>query len=113
MSSARQIRLYAGQQLLFASDFSGAWELGRQNDDEEGLFAPATAAGRRRLVIAPRAELSISRRHVLLDPPLWTAVSAPATSAAPSRPFVATAPRCALGRRASYLCRSTLVSAES
>jgi adenylate cyclase len=68
MGGMRTIRLYEKQRLLFMSEFSGAWELGRQDEGEEAPFARTTAAGRCRLVIGRREETSISRRHVHLAP---------------------------------------------
>jgi adenylate cyclase len=68
MSSPLNIRIYESQQLVFTADSDQAVELGRQSEGEPGPYTWASAPARRRLVIAPRSERSVSRQHLLVEP---------------------------------------------
>jgi|SRR5579864_259051 len=68
MNESWQIRIYEQQQLVCTIDLTGPAELGRQRTDEESLYSHQFVSGRRRVVIAPKDETTVSRQHALLEP---------------------------------------------
>src|SRR5712691_1224623 len=68
MNSPLNIQVYDKQQLVFAEEFAGPLELGRQLEKDEALFVPKQDAGRWRVAIAPIGEDTVSRKHALLEP---------------------------------------------
>jgi adenylate cyclase len=68
MTPPLNFRIYESQQLAFTADSDQAVELGRQSEGEPGPYTWVPAPARRRLVIAPRTERSVSRQHLLVEP---------------------------------------------
>jgi adenylate cyclase len=68
MSGGLKLRIFDTTGQIFADDFSGPIELGRQDKGEQGPFTRSTDRNRdcARLVIAPHTEDSVSRQHALL-----------------------------------------------
>jgi len=60
--------VYHKGRLLHSGEFDAAMELGRQHDSDERLFENAPDETVRRVPIAGIDEMSVSRRHVLLEP---------------------------------------------
>ncbi len=68
MTASLEIRIYEDQQLVYSGEADGPVELGRQSEGEEGPYVQRPVADGRRLVIARLDELSISRKHALVEP---------------------------------------------
>jgi adenylate cyclase len=69
MAGALQVRVLDRQREVYAGDFTGAVELGRQSDSREGLYTDRPLPGGGwRVIIAPLDEDTISRQHAHLDP---------------------------------------------
>jgi adenylate cyclase len=67
MANHLRIQVYDRHQPVFADEFDGPIELGRQNDTRETAFTKCQTSGRWRAVIARLADDGISRRHALLE----------------------------------------------
>jgi adenylate cyclase len=64
-----ELNVYEQDQLVHSEEFSGALELGRQGQGENGPYSHSLLpSGIRRLIIARFAESSISRKHLLVEP---------------------------------------------
>ena len=61
------VRVYDKQQPVCFVEASVPVELGRQRRGEEELYSFATLPGRIRLVVAPFAEVAVSREHALVE----------------------------------------------
>ena len=68
MNESWQIRIYEQQKLVCTIEVAGPAELGRQRSEDESLYSHHFIAGRRRIVIAPKDEKTVSRQHALLEP---------------------------------------------
>jgi adenylate cyclase len=68
MLAPLNVRVYEDQRLAHAEDCDGAVELGRQGEGDGKPYSRQAERGRCRLVIAPRDERTVSRRHALLEP---------------------------------------------
>ena len=68
MSDPCQIRVYERQKLVFAVEFTGSAELGRQSDRVEALFSAKPEGDHLRVVIARLDESKVvSRRHLRIE----------------------------------------------
>ena len=67
MGALWEIRIYENQQLAHSEEVEAPVELGRQLADEPGPFAKLSRPQGCRIVIAPKGESAISRKHVRLE----------------------------------------------
>ncbi len=69
MSRLCQIRVYERQKLIFATEFTGSAELGRQSDWQEAPFSAQPEGDHLRVVIAKLDESKVvmSRKHLRVD----------------------------------------------
>jgi adenylate cyclase len=67
MAVGLRLRIYEANRPVFADEFTGPVELGRQDKGEQGPFTRTALAERSRLVIAGHTEDSVSRQHALLE----------------------------------------------
>jgi adenylate cyclase len=68
MAAAVLIRVFDRQSLMFAEEFEGPVELGRQSEPGEQIYSRRLESGRWRLVVAGSDEPSVSRKQVLVEP---------------------------------------------
>ncbi|MCA1685897.1 MAG: adenylate/guanylate cyclase domain-containing protein, partial [Planctomycetia bacterium] len=68
MSDSIEIRISDQERLLFSDEFAEPVELGRQSEGHEALYSKRFQTDRWRVAIAPLAEKTVSRRHVLIEP---------------------------------------------
>src|SRR5262249_41406978 len=68
METPWALRVYEQKKLAYSGLLVGPTELGRQNEGEEGPYSRRREADRDRLVIAGLGEVSVARKHLLLEP---------------------------------------------
>ncbi|HLJ93481.1 MAG TPA: hypothetical protein VKU02_09865, partial [Gemmataceae bacterium] len=68
MAAPVYIQVYDKQQLVYAAEFTEPVELGRQSEDESAVYTRRRQGDRWRAVIAKLKELTVSRKHVLIEP---------------------------------------------
>jgi adenylate cyclase len=68
MSERWEIRVYEDKELVYTTNLLGRAELGRQSTADETLYSQLAVGDRKRLVIASKDELSVSRQHALIEP---------------------------------------------
>ena len=68
MSGALQVRVYDHQQLVYADEFEGVVEMGRQRDGTEVVYASRPENGHWRAVVARLDEDTLSREHARVEP---------------------------------------------
>jgi adenylate cyclase len=67
MSGALQVRVYDRQQLVYADEFAGVVEMGRQRDGTEAVYASRPENGHWRAVVARLDEDTLSREHARVE----------------------------------------------
>src|SRR5437764_15304234 len=69
MTSPLYIQVYDKQHVIYAAEFTAPAELGRKTEIESAIYTRRRLANNRwRAVIAELKELTISRRHLLVEP---------------------------------------------
>ncbi len=68
MASPLYIQVYDRRQVMYAAEFTEPVELGRQSEAEFTVYTRTRLAGRWRAVIAELKELTVSRKHALVEP---------------------------------------------
>jgi adenylate cyclase len=68
VSSRVQLHIYDNKDLVFSCELADPAVLGRQKETENPPYRETTEPGRRRIVIAPRGEQTVSREYVLVEP---------------------------------------------